>query len=114
MGSPISGIIAEIFLQHFEDMYIKHLLDTKSLAFYTRYVDDILIIYDTTRISSHTINTYINNIHRNIKLNPTCEQHRSIDFLDLTITRKTNSLWWTYTENRLAQIQLSTFFQTIP
>jgi len=41
MGSPISGIIAEIFLQHFEDIYVEYLLDTKNLAFYTRYVDDI-------------------------------------------------------------------------
>jgi hypothetical protein len=40
MGSPISGTIAEIYLQHFEDTNIKHLLDTKNLAFYTRYVDD--------------------------------------------------------------------------
>ena len=30
MGSPISGIIAKIFLQHFEDKNIKHLLDTKT------------------------------------------------------------------------------------
>jgi hypothetical protein len=81
MESPILGLIAEIFLQHFEDTNIKHLLDTKNLAFYTRYIDDILIIYDTTRISSHTINTYKNNIHSNIMLNPTYEQHRSIDFL---------------------------------
>jgi len=92
MGSPISSIIAAIFLQHFEDIYIKDLLDTKNLAFYTRYVNDILIIYDTTRISSHSINTYTNNIHRNIKLNPTYEQHRSIDFLDLTITCKHKQL----------------------
>jgi len=92
MGSLISGIIAEIFLQHFEDINIKQLLDTKSLALYTRYIDNILIIYDTIRITSHTINTYINNIHSNIKLNPTYEQHRSIDFLDLTITRKHKQL----------------------
>ena len=88
MGSSISGIIAEIFLQHFEDKNIKHLLDTKILAFYTRYIGDILVIYDMTRVSSHTINTYINNIHSNIKLNPIYEQHRSTDFLDLTITCK--------------------------
>jgi hypothetical protein len=74
MGSPISGIIAELFLQHFEDNNIKHLLDTKSIAFCARYVDDILITYDTTRIVPHTINTYANNIHSNIKLNPTYEQ----------------------------------------
>jgi hypothetical protein len=41
MGSPISGIIAETFLQHFEETSIKHLLDTKILIFHTRYVDDI-------------------------------------------------------------------------
>jgi hypothetical protein len=88
MGSPISGIIAEIFLQHFEDNSIKHLLDTKNIVFYARYVDDILIVYDTTRIDPHTINTYANDTHSNIKLNPTYEQQTSIDFLDLTITRK--------------------------
>jgi hypothetical protein len=112
MGSPISGIIAEIFLQNFEDENIKHLLDSKNIAFYTRYVDDILIIYDKTRLSSHTINTHVNNIRSNIKLNPTYEQYRSIDFLELTITRKHN-LKWTYIENRPTRIQLSTFFQII-
>jgi hypothetical protein len=30
MGSPISGTMAEIFLQHIENTHIKHLLDTKN------------------------------------------------------------------------------------
>jgi len=54
LDPPISGIMAEIFLQHFKDIYVKHLLDTKSLAFYRRYIDDILIIYDATRIPLST------------------------------------------------------------
>ena len=83
MGFPISSLIAEIFLQQYEDKNIKHLLDTKNIAYYARYVDDILIIFDTTKISPHTITRYINNIHSNIKLNTTYEQHSSIDFLDL-------------------------------
>jgi len=41
MGSPVSGTMAEIFLQHLEETNIKHLIDTESLSFYTRYVDDI-------------------------------------------------------------------------
>jgi len=45
MGSPISSTIAEIFLQHMESTLIKQLFDTKNIAFYTRYVDDILLIY---------------------------------------------------------------------
>jgi hypothetical protein len=88
MGSPISSLIAEIFLQQYEDTNIKQLLDTKNLAFYMRYVDDILIIFDTTKINLHTINTYISNIHNNIKVSPTYEKHSSIDFLDLTLSRK--------------------------
>jgi hypothetical protein len=46
MGSPISSTIAEIFVQHFEDIHIKQLLDTKSIVFYTSYVVYILIVYD--------------------------------------------------------------------
>jgi hypothetical protein len=45
MGSPISGTIAEIFLQHLEHIYIRPLIETKRILFYTRYTDDI-IIYD--------------------------------------------------------------------
>jgi xylose isomerase len=41
MGSTISGIRAEIFLHNFQDTNIKHPLNTKNLAFYTRYMDDI-------------------------------------------------------------------------
>jgi hypothetical protein len=58
----------------------------KSIALYVRYVDDILVIYDITKINLHTINTYINKTHNNIKLNPTYKEHNSIAFLGLTIT----------------------------
>jgi len=34
MGSPISSLIAKIFLQHYEDANIKQLLDMKSIALY--------------------------------------------------------------------------------
>jgi len=34
MGSPISSLIAEIFLQHYEDANIKQLLDMKNIALY--------------------------------------------------------------------------------
>jgi len=50
---------------------VKHLLDTTSIEFCARYVYDILIIIDTTKINSHTINAYINDIHNN--LNPICK-----------------------------------------
>ena len=74
MGSPISGIIAEIFLLNYEDNHIKQNLDTKSILYYTRYVDDIFIVYDETKTNPQTINTQINKIHNNMKFTPTHEE----------------------------------------
>ena len=51
-----------------------------------------MIIFVKTKIDAHTINAYINNIHNRLKLNPTYEEHDSIDYLDLTILRKRNKL----------------------
>jgi hypothetical protein len=43
MGSPVSSITAETFLQYYEQMIITHRLETNTLLLYT-YVDDILIL----------------------------------------------------------------------
>jgi hypothetical protein len=59
MGSPISGLIAEIFQHHNENKRMKLILDTKCIAFYTRLVNDILVIYDSTQLGPQDINTYI-------------------------------------------------------
>jgi len=92
MGSPISGTMAEIFLQHLEDSFIKHLLDSKSITFYSRYVDDILIIYDSSYTNPNAITQYANTIHNSLQINLTPENGGQINFLDPTITRKTASL----------------------
>jgi hypothetical protein len=44
MDSPILGAVAKIFPQQLEKTHIKHLIDSKHLIFYVRYVVDILII----------------------------------------------------------------------
>ena len=46
MGYPISALIAEIFLQHYEDNLLKQILDKSNITYYKRYVDDIMIIYE--------------------------------------------------------------------
>jgi hypothetical protein len=46
MGSPLSEILAKIFLQHLEQHGIKQLLECGNITYYNRYVDDIFI---TTR-----------------------------------------------------------------
>ena len=75
------------FLQHTETTQLKQILDTSNIAFYTRYVDDILIIYDTEKVSPGAIKDHINSIHPALKFTPTYEQNNRINFLDLTIIR---------------------------
>ena len=75
-----------------KETHIKHLIDSKHLIFYARYVDDTLIIYDSTLISLTSIQHYMDTIHGNIKLNPTHETNGKVNFLDLSITRKPTSL----------------------
>jgi len=86
-GPPISSTIAEIFLQHMESTLMKQLFDKKNIAFYTRYVDDVLIICSSQHITPETIHNYINRIHPNLHFNPTYANNNSINFLDLLIIR---------------------------
>ena len=92
MGSPISSTIAEIFLQHPEDAHVKQLLDSRNIAFDTRYVDDILITYDTEKTNYERITTYVNQIHEDTQINATRAANNSISFLDLLVVRKTATL----------------------
>jgi hypothetical protein len=64
MGSPISGTIAEIYLQHIENDYIKHWLDSNEISFYKRHVHDIFIIYNQNKIKEDQIWLKINSIDR--------------------------------------------------
>ena len=49
MGSPISGLMAEAYLQHIEGKHIKNWLNTGEITYYRRYVDDVIILYDTKK-----------------------------------------------------------------
>jgi len=73
MGSPLSGTMAEIFLQHLENSHIKPLLDSKCITFYSQYVDDIIVIYDATRTNPETTVHHANSMHSNIQLSLTLE-----------------------------------------
>ena len=48
MGAPSSSIIAEIFLQHTEQLHLALLTSKPSIVNYFRHVEDILLIFDHT------------------------------------------------------------------
>jgi len=50
MGSPISSLVAELFVLHFEHSVITFNIDNKSVIFESRYIHGILITYGNIRI----------------------------------------------------------------
>jgi len=88
MGSPLSGTLAKLFLQYLEKSYIKQWINSKEICFYTRYVDDILIIYDANCTTEKNIAQWFNGIDTNLKFKLTVENNSCISFLELNIQRK--------------------------
>jgi hypothetical protein len=87
MGSPISSIIADIFLQYYENMFIKHLFESKNIIYYSRYVDDIFITYDNMITDPDSLTNNMNNIHKDIIFKPTPRTNNQINFLDQLLIR---------------------------
>jgi hypothetical protein len=73
-------------------MFIKHLLESKKIKFYARYVDDILIIYDKTMIDPDLLTANMNHIHKNIIFKPASENNKQINFLHLLVIWKEFSI----------------------
>jgi hypothetical protein len=92
MGSPLSSTASEIVLQHIEHLLIKHWLETKEILYYKRYVDDILIIYDSAKLNPDQVTDSFNHYNPDLHFTSTHENNNCINYLDLTITRAAHSL----------------------
>lgn len=93
MGSPLSSIMADIFLNHIENNYIlnnqKNPL-VKNIVYYHRYVDDILCLFNGNTRQIDILTKFFNNIHPNIQFTAEIEQSNQINFLDLSIIKIDN------------------------
>ena len=87
MGSPLSGTLAELYLQNIEQKYIKQWLDSEEIYYYRRYVDDIIILINTQKIQEEQLLNKINSINNNLTFSMTQEESNKINFLDLTLIR---------------------------
>jgi hypothetical protein len=92
MGAPSSGLIAEIFLQHIEHTQLTYLSHKHKIIDYCRYVDDILIIYDTSHTDIHNILQDFNGLHPNLQFTAETETDYKLNYLDITIHRTPSGL----------------------
>jgi hypothetical protein len=92
MGSPISGTMAEVYLQYIEETHVKQWLDSKEIIHYKRYVDDILIIYDQNKRNKQIILHQINNIDKNFQFKMLSEENSTINYLDISTHRNNSNI----------------------
>jgi hypothetical protein len=88
MGAPTTSIISELFLQYLEQTNLPHIAQRLKLVNYFRYVDDLLIIFDSQHTDINTNVNEFNALHPKIQFREEAEEHNKINYLDITIHRK--------------------------
>ena len=84
MGSPLAPVLADVYLNKFEEKYINEKFH--DIIFYYRYVDDIFIlIKDSMNVNFFV--SKINNFDSNLKFTFEIENNNKINFLDILIFR---------------------------
>ena len=89
MGSPLVPIMANIFLCHYEKIWLDSCPSNIKPKLYNRYVDDTFVLFDN-EMKAHDFLTYLNSKHPNIKFTIEIENNNSLPFLDVRIDKTTD------------------------
>jgi hypothetical protein len=65
---------------------LKHILESKAIIYYTRYLDDIFLIYNPDMITPELILLLFNKQHKAVQFTITEENNNKISYLDLNIS----------------------------
>lgn len=92
MGSPLSPLLADLFMDHFETNYILNNNNFKDkIIYYYRYVDDVLMLWNDSLDNAYLFLNHLNSLHNKIKFTMEIENlNKTINFLDLTINNVQN------------------------
>jgi hypothetical protein len=106
MGAPSTSPIAEIFLQSTEYSQLTCLTNKHEIINYFRYVDDILLIFDSNQSNIQKILDDFNSLHPKLQSTAEIEKDHTLNFLNISIHR-------TPTNMRTAIFRKNTFTDTI-
>ena len=84
MGSPVSPVIADIYLEHVESLAIP--ISPTSIKWWFRYVDDVHSANQKDQVNK--LQEHLNSIHPHIKFNIDVQGTDGLSFLD-TLTKPT-------------------------
>ena len=88
MGSPLSPIVVNLYMEYFERKVLNSYLVKKKVR--NRFVDDSNIIWPHGRENLDTFLVHLNNQSDHIKFTMEVEENNCLAFLDVLLTRKTD------------------------
>ena len=89
MGSPLSGVLACIYLEFLESGPFEHIIP--NTAHYFRYINDILFIYPQD-LDLNSITDKLNDVEPSLKFTHELEYNCTLPFLDILLIRNINKL----------------------
>jgi hypothetical protein len=87
MGSPTSSIFSEIYFQYIENTVVYDTLLQNNITGYFRYVDNILIVYDSPTTDIVKVLDSFSKLTPSMKFTMERETNNRINSLDITITK---------------------------
>ena len=86
MGSPLSPLVANIFMEAFETEALENA--TMKPTHWFRFVDDTFVIWPNGQEELDKFLTYLNSLHENIKFTMEKEKDGTLPFLDVLVIKK--------------------------
>ena len=83
MGSPVAPVLANIWMEHFEEKALS--LGPKTIRLWKRYVDDIFSIVKGSVQEVDQYIQHLNSIHPKMRFTYEMEKDRSLSFLDVKV-----------------------------
>jgi hypothetical protein len=90
MGSPLSPIIAEIFMEHLENQLLESSPFKPTMC--VRYVDDVFLAWPHGEMELHNFLKLANEQHPNIAFTMEREKENKLPFLDVLVMKENNHL----------------------
>ena len=90
MGNPLSPVVANIYMEHFEALAIESA--RLKPATWLRYVDDTFVVWNEGMDKLHDFLEHLNTIRPSIQFTMELEEDGKLPFLDVLVTRGANRL----------------------
>ena len=92
MRSPLSPVIAKIYMEGFEEEALDSATDQPSLCRWLCYVDDTFVIWPHEPEKLKIFHSHLNSLRESIQFTIEKEQDNHLPFLDVLVTKEGNHM----------------------